>query len=66
MKQGRAGFTAPQMKREPIPHRIDVCAVEDLGDAVAFVKPDLKDGRGYKAPMNVAETSHKGGSQGRR
>src|SRR5262245_236947 len=65
MKQGTAGRNVSAPKREPNPHSVDVCAVEDLGDSVSFQKPDLYDGRGYKAPMNASETSHKSGSQGR-
>jgi hypothetical protein len=66
MKQGQSSYNAPQMKREPIPHAIDPCAVEYMGNAAIEVHPPLRDGRGFKAPMNVAETSHKSGSQGKR
>ena len=66
MKQGTASRSGPgDQKVEPKANAQDVRAVSAIGQAVAYIKPDLKDGRGYMAPAPKSETSHKGGSQGR-
>jgi hypothetical protein len=66
MKQGASSYNAPQMKKEPVAKAKDVAAVSAIGQSVQYVKPDLNAGRGYMAPKNANETTHKGGSQGRR
>ena len=64
MTQG-SGRTVHEPKMEPDPRKVNVDAVSVIGQAVAYVRPNLEDGRGYSAPKNASETSHKGGSQGR-
>lgn len=65
MKQGQASSNVSDPKMEPKPRAVDVDAVSVIGQAVSYVKPDLYDGRGYLAPKNASQTSHKGGTQGR-
>lgn len=64
MKQG-SGRNVYEPKMEPVPHAVDEKAVSVIGQAVVYVKPNLEDGRGFKAPMNVSQSAGKSGSQGR-
>lgn len=64
MKQGRADHSnSESVKREPISHAVDVCAVADIGTETGYSSKPLYDGRGYQAPM-VGQTTHAKGSQG--
>ena len=66
MKQGHASVSGLKgQKVEPKAHKVSEEAVNQLGEAVHFVKPPLTEGRGFEAPKNESHTTYKGGSQGR-
>jgi len=65
MKQGRAQVeTTKGTKVEPNPHAVSPGGVDQLGQAVAFKKENVYEGRGLKAPMK-GTTQHHCGSQGK-
>lgn len=65
MKQGRADHSNREsVKREPISHVVDPCAVADIGIETGYTSKPLYEGRGYQAPM-AGQTSHDKGSQGK-
>lgn len=66
MKQGRANPDgAAGQKREPIPHKVSVAAVSEIGvQVIRHTSLPLYEGRGLEAPMQ-GTTIHHCGSQGK-
>lgn len=66
MKQGRASVTVKEHSEYNIPrsHAVNPAAVDQLGQATAFRKVPIYEGRGLEAPM-VGTTIHEHGSQGK-
>ncbi len=66
MKQGQASSSgAGSQKREPIPHKVNVAAVADMGNQVIrHTAVPMYEGRGLEAP-HAGTTIHNTGSQGK-
>jgi hypothetical protein len=66
VKQGRANTKNVQHSEYNIPrsNAVDPGRVDQIGQAVHFIKTDLYKGRGYEAPMKGTEVHHCG-SQGK-
>ena len=75
MKQGQSSYNRPQMKREPIVHKVDPAGVSQIGQAMGNHATDstkilngaskpLYKGRGFEAPMAGCDQHHSG-SQGK-
>lgn len=64
MKQGRAGVTVTEVKREPTSRAVNVAAVEDIGIHQVERSQPLYAGRGFEAPK-INSTTHNTGSQGK-
>ena len=65
MKQGQASHSGMgSTKVEPKSQAVNPGGVDQMGQATAFRKTEIYEGRGLKAPM-ATSTTHKGGSQGR-
>lgn len=60
MKQGTANNTASSQKREPISHKVNVCAVSQIGQPSRH--QSLYEGKGVMAPKHTT-VIHKKGSQ---
>lgn len=65
MKQGSAPTVHSGQKAAPINHKVNVAAVNQLGNHVgAHPETNIYSGRAGQAPM-VGTTVHHGGSQGK-
>jgi hypothetical protein len=64
MKQGSATDITAH-KTEPKSHAINKDYPGQLGVEVAFKKPGMSEGRGFKAPKDDRNCSYPTGSQGR-
>ena len=65
MKQGTGNSRPGDQKREPIPHKVNVSAVAEMGtQVVRHTSVPMYSGRGLEAP-HAGTTIHNTGSQGK-